>query len=377
LKIIILGSAFPLRGGGISTFNERLCLAFSQLGDEAEIFSFSLQYPNFLFPGKTQYSEEAPPSDIKITSLVNSINPFNWIHVGLKIKKQKPDILVIRYWLPFMAPCLGTIARIVGSNKHTKIIAIADNIIPHEKRFGDSKLSQYFVKSVHAFITMSKSVLKDLEFFDTQKPKLYCPHPLYDNFGMAVTKQNALNSLGLDTSFSYILFFGFIREYKGLDLLLEAVSDIRFSDLNIKLIIAGEYYSDPKPYHEIIEKNKLKNRVVEKTNFIPNDDVVNYFCAADIVVQPYKNATQSGVTQIAYHFDKPMLVTNVGGLPEMIPDGKVGYVVEPNSSAITEALLDFYINKKEAYFTQNVMLEKKKYSWDNLIFSIRQLTKVL
>ncbi len=377
MKVTIIGSAHPLRGGGISTFNERLCLAFSENGDDAEIVTFSLQYPNFLFPGKTQLSEDAAPEGIKIAVAINSINPFNWTKVGWRIRKQKPDVVVIRYWLPFMAPCLGTIARIIRGNRHTKIISITDNIIPHEKRFADKFLSGYYVNSVDAFITMSQSVLKDLELFDTKKPKLYSPHPLYDNFGKAVSKEIALQKLRLKNDCSYILFFGFIRDYKGLDLLLEALADKRFQELNVKLIIAGEYYSDPKPYREIIQKHNLKKWVIEKTSFIPNNEVVNYFCAADIIVQPYKSATQSGVTQIAYHFGKAMLVTNVGGLPEMIPDGKVGYVVPPNSEAIAHALIDFYENKRELFFSTNVEQEKKKYSWQHLIDSINKLISEL
>ena len=251
------------------------------------------------------------------------------------------------------------------------------NIIPHEKRWADRILSNYYVKSVDAFIAMSQSVLKDLELFDKKKPKLFCAHPLYDNFGKAVSKQIAIQKLGLPNDCSYLLFFGFIREYKGLDLLLEAISDERFKQLNVKLIIAGEYYSDPKPYREIIQKNKLTKVVIEKTTFIPNSEVVNYFCAADMVVQPYKSATQSGVTQIAYHFGKPMLVTNVGGLPEMIPNGKVGYVVEPNSKSIADALVDFYENKREHLFITNVEEEKKKYSWQNLINGINKLISEL
>jgi len=373
LKVIILGSAYPLRGGGISTFNERLCQAFSENGDSAEIVTFSLQYPDFLFPGKSQYSDEAAPEGIKITVAVNSINPLNWMKVGWQIRKQKPDLVVIRYWLPFMAPCLGSIARIIKGNKHSKIVSITDNIIPHEKRMADRILSNYYVQSVDAFITMSQSVLKDLASFDDIKPKLYCPHPLYDNFGKAISKELALEQLGLKNDCAYILFFGFIRDYKGLDLLLEAIADERFLKLNVKLIIAGEYYSDPKPYREIILKNNLTKHVIERTSFIANSEVVNYFCAADMVVQPYKSATQSGVTQIAYHFEKPMLVTQVGGLPEMIADGKVGYVVAPDSAAIADALVDFFTNKREAEFVKNVAEEKKKYSWQNLIDSIYSL----
>lgn len=377
MKVVIIGSAYPLRGGGISTFNERMCQAFLERGDECEIVTFSLQYPNFLFPGKTQYSDEAAPDGLKITVAINSINPFNWLRIGRKLKKQKPDLVIIRYWLPFMAPCLGTIARIIRTNKHSKIISITDNIIPHEKRFADRLLSGYYVNSVDAFITMSHSVLKDLASFNQHKPRLYCPHPLYDNFGAAISRNEAFKRLELDPDSKYILFFGFIRDYKGLDLLLEAMADERVKKLNVKLIIAGEYYSDPKPYREMMLKFGLKKMVIEKTDFIPNAEVVNYFCACNLVVQPYKSATQSGVTQIAYHFEKPMIVTNVGGLPEMIPDGIVGYVVEPDSKAIADAMLDFFDRGRELEFSNNVAEEKKKYSWPNLLAHIEQLKNQL
>ena len=220
---------------------------------------------------------------------------------------------------------------------------------------------------------IEKWLIVKQKLFDNKKPKLFCPHPLYDNFGEAVSKEKALKFLGLKDDCAYLLFFGFIRDYKGLDLLLEALSDDRFKTLNVKLIVAGEYYSDPRPYREIIQRNNIHKMVIEKTSFIPNDEVVNYFCAADLVVQPYKSATQSGVTQIAYHFEKAMLVTNVGGLPEMIPDGKVGYVVAPESKAIADALVDFFENKRETFFVSNVKEEKKKYSWQNLTNSIKKL----
>jgi D-inositol-3-phosphate glycosyltransferase len=377
LKITIIGSAYPLRGGGISTFNERLCLAYLEKGDKAKIVSFSLQYPSFLFPGKTQYSEEAPPPKITIETAINSINPLNWIKIGLKLKKEKADIVLIRYWIPFMAPCLGTIARIIRFNKHSKVVSITDNILPHEKRPGDRILSKYYAKSVDGFITMSRSVLSELKEFDSGKPKLFCPHPLYDNFGKMLTKESAKQALGLNTSENYILFFGFIRDYKGLDILLQALADSNVRKLKIKLIIAGEYYSDPKPYRELIKTLNLENSVIERTNFIPNNEVSRYFCSADLVVQPYKTATQSGVTQIAYHFNKPMIVTNVGGLPEMIPDGKVGYVVNAESISIAEALINFYSLKKETEFSNNASEEKKKYSWNSMIETIAELVQLI
>lgn len=366
-KVIILGTTFPFRGGGISTYNERLARAFIQRGDEVLIYTFSLQYPGFLFPGKTQYSSDPPPDDLNIRIAVNSVNPFNWIKVGSEIKKLRPDLVIIRYWIPFMAPCLGTIARIIRKNKHSIIVAITDNIIPHEKMPGGRLLSKYFVKSCDGFIAMSKSVLNDLNKFDAQRPRLYSPHPLYDNFGEIIPKTLAKSQLGLDQSTNYILFFGFIREYKGLDLLLQAFADDRFRKLNVKLLVAGEFYVDGKSYLDLIDSLNLKDRVVLHTDFIPNDRIVAYFCAADIVAQPYKDATQSGVTQIAYHFEKPMLTTNVGGLSEMIPNEIVGYVVQPDVDEIRNALLRFYAENKEEEFSENAAIEKKRFSWDILL----------
>jgi glycosyltransferase involved in cell wall biosynthesis len=366
-KVIIIGTAYPFRGGGISTYNERLARAYQQRGDEVTIYTFSLQYPGFLFPGKTQYSTDLPPADLNIKVAINSVNPFNWLKVGNEIRKLNCDLVIIRYWMPFMAPCLGTIARIIRRNKHSKVVAITDNIIPHEKMPGGTILSKYFVNSCDGFIAMSRAVLADLRKLDKIRPSRFSPHPLYDNFGNAIQKIEAKKRLGLDLTSKYILFFGFIREYKGLDLLLQSFADKRFRELPVKLLVAGEFYIDEKPYIELIEKLGLHDKIELHTNFIPNDDIVNYFCASDIVAQPYKEATQSGVTQIAYHFDKPMITTNVGGLSEMVPHGKVGYVVEPVSDQIADALFKYFSEEKENEFVQNVIEEKKRFSWDILL----------
>ena len=376
MKITLLSTAYPYRGG-IAVFTERLARAFQDAGDKVNISTFSLQYPSFLFPGKSQYSTSDKPQDLEIISEVNSVNPINWLRIGFKIKKQKPDILILKYWIPFMSPCLGTISRIVKSNKHTKVIAVVDNLIPHEKRIGDNLLNSYFVASVDGFVTMSKSVYDDLDQFDKNKKKVLGVHPLYDNFGISKTKEEALNSLKLDKSFNYMLFFGIIRKYKGLDILLEAFADERLQNKNLRLIVAGEFYEDEKPYLDLIDKYNLSESVILATNFIPDDEVVNYFCAADIIVQPYRNATQSGVTQIAYHFEKPMLVTDVGGLKEIVPHGKVGYVCEPTSISVVDAILDFYNNDKEQQFIQGVIDEKDKYSWSKMIENIKNLYQQL
>jgi len=372
-EVIIIGTAYPFRGGGMSTYNERLARAYQERGDKVTIYTFSLQYPGFLFPGKTQFSNDPPPSDLNIKVKVNSINPFNWIKVGLEIKKLKADLVVIRYWMPFMAPSLGTLAWIIRSNKHSKVIAITDNVIPHEKMPFGNLLTRYFVKKCDGFIAMSKSVLNDLNTFDKKKPRLFSPHPLYDNFGASVPKTVAKKQLGLEEETGYILFFGFIREYKGLDLLIKAFADERFRKLPVKLLIAGEFYIDGKPYLDLINNLNLKEHIVLRTEFIENNEIVNYFCASDIVAQPYKDATQSGVTQIAYHFEKPMLTTNVGGLSEMVPNGKVGYVVAPDSNEISEALLRFYMEAKENEFSAQAAIEKKRFSWEILLDRIDTL----
>ncbi len=376
-NVIIIGTAFPFRGGGMSTYNERLARAYQQHGQKVTIYTFSLQYPGFLFPGKTQYSTDPPPAGLDIMVAVNSVNPFNWIKVGRQIRKRRAEIVIIRYWMPFMAPCLGTIARIIRRNNYTKVVAITDNIIPHEKMPGGKLLSRYFVNSCDGFIAMSRAVLSDLGKFDKLKPRAFSPHPLYDNFGEKIGKDLAKKHLNLDQNYSYILFFGFIREYKGLDLLIKAFADERLRKLPVKLLIAGEFYIDGKPYLDLIESLGLGESIELRTQFIENNEIVNYFCASEIVAQPYKDATQSGVTQIAYHFEKPMLTTNVGGLSEMVPDGKVGYVVAPDVNEISEALLRFFTENKESEFATNAAIEKKRFSWDILLESIDSVVNQL
>lgn len=368
-KVVLIGSAYPLRGG-LAAFNERLIREYRTQGADASIVTFSLQYPSVLFPGKTQYSSEPPPEDLPVTEKVNSVNPLNWIRVGRELKRDRPDLVIVKFWIPFMAPCLGTICRIIRKNRHTKVVSIIDNIIPHEKRPGDRMLASYWVKSVDGFVAMSKSVLNDLETFDRVKPKIFCPHPLYDHFGAPSAKQEAQRRLGLDPRFRYLLFFGFIRDYKGLDLLLEAFADPRLRKSPLKLLVAGEFYCDPKPYHEQIERLGIGEQVILSNDFIPDHRVGDYFCASDMVVQPYKSATQSGVTQIAYHYNKPMLITDVGGLAEMVPHGRVGYVVAPDPSAIADAIVDFYEESREQEYASNAAAEKQKYTWEKMIEAV-------
>jgi len=366
-KAIIIGPAWPLRGG-LASFDERLAKQFSSEGYDTFIYTFSLQYPGFIFPGTTQYSSEPAPEGIRIKVCINSINPFNWLKIGNEIRRLKPDLVIVRYWLPLMGPCLGTILRRVKKNNFTKVICIADNMVPHEHRPGDRLFTQYFVKPVDAFVTMSEKVRNDLYTF-TSKPAQQIVHPLYDNFGEAVPKNEARVKLSLPENEKIILFFGFIRKYKGLDILLEAMKDERIRQSDIKLLVAGEFYEDRKEFDALIAELGIAPQLILRTDFIADSEVRYYLSAADFVIQPYRNATQSGVTPLAYHFEKPMLVTNVGGLPDLVPDGKVGIVTEPNAKDIATGILRLY-ELGENFFLPHLREEKKKYSWNKLSAAI-------
>ena len=367
-KVIIIGSAWPLRAGGLATFNERLAKQFIQEGFDTSIYTFSLQYPNFLFPGSTQLSNEPAPTHLIIKACINSINPLNWLKVGNELRKLKPDYIVVRFWMPFFGPCLGTILKLVNRNKFTQIICIADNVIPHEKRMGDTLLTKYFFSTIHRFVTMSEKVNQDLKTF-TQKPSINIVHPIYDNFGDIISKEEARKHLDLPVNEKIILFFGFIRKYKGLDLLLEAMNNTSIREANIKLLIAGEFYDNKEEYQLIIAKYNLANSVYLRTQFIDNSEVKYYLSASDFVIQPYKNATQSGVTPLAYHFEKPMLVTNVGGLANLVPHMEVGIVTEPNADSIAAGIMKLY-ELGETHFLKHLCEEKNKFSWEHLTTAI-------
>lgn len=372
MKIAIVGTAFPYRGG-IAAFNERLAAQFRSEGHEVEIFTFTKQYPDFLFPGKTQYSESPAPADLTIHRCINSTNPFNWIKTGKRIDRGGFDLVLFAYWMSFFAPCYGTIARRIHK---TKRVALIHNMMPHEKSLLDRLFPPYFVKSMDGFVALSASVLEDVKRLDHRnKPKTWSPHPVYDHYGAIEPRETALERLNLDKNYSYLLFFGLIRSYKGLDWLIQAFADERLRKYPVKLIVAGEFYEDKEHYLKEIQSYGLGKEVIICDAFIPDNEVKDYFNASDLVVQPYKSATQSGVTQIAYHFLKPMLVTNVGGLDEIVPNGKVGYAVRPEVSAIADALLDFYGNQRGEEFRNNIRIEKERYSWSTFSATVLSLLK--
>lgn len=375
MKIIVLGTSWPYRGG-LATFNERLAKQFVSEGHEVEIWTFTLQYPSFLFPGKTQYTSEPAPGDLIIRRKLNSCNPFNWCRVGRAVKKAAPDMLICCYWMSFFAPSYGLVSRIAQRNGKTKCIALVHNMIPHEPNMLDKLLAPYFVKSQNGFVALSESVLGDIERIENQiknhkskiinKPKASSPHPIYDHYGERMNKAEACKALGLPNDKNYMLFFGLVRAYKGLDLLLDAFGKVKEQLPDLQLIIAGEFYEDEQKYRTQIEELGLSDRIVVRNEFIPDGDLRKYFGAADLIVQPYKTATQSGVTQVAFHFEKPMLVTNVGGLGEIVHDHKMGYACEPTAEAIAADLSDYYTHTRQEEYTQYLLKEKTKYAWSNM-----------
>jgi glycosyltransferase involved in cell wall biosynthesis len=374
-NIVLLGPCYPYRGG-IASFTERLAKEFNTAGHQTLLCTFKLQYPSFLFPGKTQFSEAPPPEYLNIKRWVNTINPFNWILVGRTIKKLKPDLIIVRYWMPFLAPSMGTILKIAKSNKHTKIICISDNIVPHEKRTGDKLLTSYFIKFIDSFVVMSQTVMADLKNLGVKKPIQLLSHPLFDHYGTLLDQKIARQELLLPQDRPLLLFFGLIRAYKGLDLLIHAMSDERVKKTRATLLVAGEFYENKDKYLNLVKEMNLEGSIIFHDEFIPEDKVQFYFSAADVLVQPYKTATQSGVTPLAMHFNLPMVVTNAGGLKEMVVEGETGFVTAINAESLAEGIICFLHEGKESYVTQ---IEKRKshYSWNGFMHSLLQDYKML
>lgn len=357
-----MGPAYPYRGG-IAAFNERMARELVSQGHDVRILTFRVQYPSFLFPGKTQYSTDSGPKDLEITRVINSINPINWIISGLKLRRLRPDIVICAFWLPYMAPSLGTVSRIGGGHR----IGLVHNLVPHEHKAGDRIFAKYFCGSMDSFVCLSESVAADVKAVAPGKSVECRPHPVYDNFGAPVSKRDACIRLGLDPERKILLSFGLIRDYKGLDWLIEAFSTLP-NRSGVTLVVAGEFYSDPEKYHSLARDCGVDEEIVWKTEFVPDSEVKYYFCAADLIVQPYKTATQSGITQIAYHFEKPMLVTNVGGLAETVPDGIAGYAVQPSPDAVRTAIEDFIAGAPD--FSAGIAECKRRFSWSELCEAI-------
>jgi glycosyltransferase involved in cell wall biosynthesis len=383
MKIVIVGTAYPLRGG-IAHFNALLA---SHLGKHHQVqtVTFKRQYPKFLFPGKTQ-DEQGTASDqfevLPAPQIVDSINPFNWISAARKISALKPDLIIFKYWMPFFGPCFGTIAKLVKRATGSKVLFICDNVIPHEHRLGDVAFTKYAFSQADYFIVLSDSVEQDLLSYFPKARYRKVAHPIYEIFGQSIVKNQAREKLGITTK-NVALFFGYVRKYKGLMVLLDAIKEFRDNavgtqnkDLSdITLLVVGEFYDDESKAREKVKELNIGDIVRFVSDYVPNDQVSTYFCASDVVVLPYLSATQSGIVQIAYNFDTPVIATNVGGLGEVVLDNKTGFIVESNNSAkLALAIKKFYVEKREEEFKSNIAIEKKKYSWETFVRAIEELT---
>lgn len=374
MNIKFIGPAYPYRGG-LATIIETLARTFADRGNEVAIDTFSLQYPRLLFPGKSQFRTGPAPDDLTIERTVSTINPLSWWRVGRKLRRQRPDLVVLKYWTPLMAPCFGTICRLARKNGHTKVVVHVDNITPHENHFYDRVLNCYFLRSVDGFVYMSEAVKSDLDTYGLGKPALFSPHPLFDTYGQRVDRTEACTRLGLDPQTEYTMFFGYIRDYKGLDLLIDAWAQLRSKGLTQgrKLLVVGEVYGADTKYTEQIARLGLEDEVVMHTRFVPDGQVADYFSVAQMVALPYKSATQSGVTQVAYAFGVPMIVTRVGGLAEIVPDGVVGLLADVSAESVAEAIEKAWQEGNLDRFREGIEREKHRFSWDATADVIEQL----
>ncbi len=371
MNIIILGTAYPLRGG-IAHYN---ALLYTHLRKKhtVQIISFKRQYPKMFFPGKTQEEQGDPGLPVESEQLIDSVNPFNWIRVGIALRRRNADVVIFKYWLPFFGPCIGTICALLKYRRKTKVVAICDNVIPHEHRPGDRLFTWYVFKFVDSYIVQSDAVEKDL--LATVENPVYrkVPHPVYEIFGPRIDKKKARAALNIRDE-KVILFFGYIRPYKGLHVMIDAMKELK-KYLRVKLLVVGEFYGDEEKYRWHISDAQVRDVIDVVSDYVPNEKVGEYFSAADAVVLPYLSATQSGIAQIAYNFDKPVIATGVGGLAEVVVDGISGLTVPPNDpSKLADAIKRFYSENLEETLSAGAAREKKKYSWENMVEAIEQLT---
>jgi D-inositol-3-phosphate glycosyltransferase len=373
MKIIIVGTAYPLRGG-IAHYNALLAEALAKR-HSVETITFKRQYPSILFPGKTQQETGEAGTTTPAPELVDSINPFNWIAVGRKIRDARPDLVIFKYWLPFFGPCFGTIARLARSNGHTKVLFICDNVLPHEKRPGDLMFTRYAFGAVDHFIVQSSSVEKDLRTVHPGASYRFAAHPVYNIFGSPMPKADARKALGITTP-HVLLFFGYIRKYKGLHVLLDAIHKLPAS-FPLHTLVVGEFYDDETKYREQVTRLGLADRVTIVSDYVPNDKVREYFSAADAVVLPYLSATQSGIAQIAYNFDLPVIATDVGGLAEVVRHEVTGLIAPPDNPEALAATIQRYMTENLAdRYRPAVHAEKSRYTWENLVAAIEDLAGV-
>ena len=370
MKFVLVGTAFPHRGG-IAHYIALLARALEAAGHHVRVVSFSRQYPSFLFPGKSQ--DEEGPVDVRVDSerLIDTMGPWTWLAAGNRIAEWQPDLVVFKYWMPFFAPAYGSILRVL-KRKKVRTCFLLDNVLPHERRWMDVPLTRYALGPVDAFIAQSETVARDLEQFRPETPCLLVPHPIYDLFGERRDRERSRRNLGVSAR-EVALFFGFIRPYKGLLDLLRAVALLP-RERDFQLLVGGEVYGDETPYRDAVRELGIADRVVLHLRYVANEEVADFFTAANVAVLPYTSATQSGIAQIAMSFDLPVIATDVGGLPEMVRPGETGDIVPPGDPrALAAALVAYFDQGHEARYAPNVGREKERYSWNTLVGALERL----
>lgn len=372
MRIVIISTAYPLRGG----IAHYVSLLYKHLSDrhEVSIITFKRQYPRFLFPGKSQQEKGGDSAGLPSTQVIDTLNPITWRQAGKMAASMRPDLIIFKYWMPFFAPAFGVAARAAKKRSGCKVLFICDNVLPHEHTPFDKILTSWLFKAGDYFIVQSKSVERDLLSVVGSPRYEYVPHPVYEIFGNTVGKSEARSKLGIAENENVLLFFGYVRKYKGLHVLLDAVKEA-LTGLKLKLLVVGEFYDNEADYREQIRKLELEDHVKVVSDYVPNDEVATYFSAADAVVLPYIDATQSGIAQIAYNFSKPVITTDVGGLAEIVIDGQTGLVVPPNAPGeLSAAIVKFFSEGLATKFSTGVSKQKRLYSWDNLINAIENLS---
>lgn len=370
-RIALVGPAAPFRGG-IAQFTDTIASGLRDRGHHVYVATFKRQYPAFLFPGKTQFDQEKKAL-ASAERLIDSVNPVTWVKTAKQILRRDVTAVAFQYWMPYFAPAYATIAGRL-KNHGIRVLAVVHNVVPHEKHVGDDRLGRYFLEKCDAYLTLSDAVAEDLREMGMTAPSETVAHPVYQHFGEAIPRDEARRRLGVPGDAELLLFFGFVRPYKGLRTLLEAMRGIAAERPNVRLIVAGEFYEDEASYRDMIDDLELGATVDVRADYIPESEVRTYFSAANLVVQPYESATQSGVVQTAYNFDRPVVVTDVGGLAEVVPDDQAGYVVPAKDpAALAEAVVRYFAEAKEDAFVDGVKREKERYTWTRLLDVLEQM----
>lgn len=373
MKIAMIGPVHPYKGG-IAHYTDLLCRALREDGNEVQLYSFKFQYPKLLYkkPQKDMKSSGFGTNDADFC--IHTLNPFNWIKVAGRIKKQKPELIILQWWHPYFAPCFWSICKLL---RREKILFVCHNVFPHERFPLDRLLTKWTLGCGRYFITQSKMDARDLLSVKHDAVYRVTPHPTYGMFcRQGMSMQKAREQLQIDQGQRVLLFFGFVRKYKGLQYLLEAMKLLKEKDFKVQLWVVGDFGEDKDEYVEQIRRFEIEDQVQMVEGYVPDDEVEKYFAASDLVVLPYLSATQSGIVQIAFGFEKPVLVTEVGGLPDVVTNGKTGYVVEPRSAEmIAEAIMDYYINNRREAFVSQIEKEKDRFSWKTFVDTMMQMVR--